>query len=51
VQTVPVERADVEGWRRSVEALYPQIRERPDFDKPMFDELSATLGEYRKAHP
>jgi len=51
VKTVAVNAADVEGWRRTVEGLYPQIRERPDVDKQMFDELRALLAEYRKAHP
>ena len=51
VQTVSVDRANVEGWRRTVEALYPQLRERPDFDKPMFDELMGILADYRKSHP
>lgn len=51
VQTVSVNAADVEGWRRTVEGLYPQIRERPDVDKPMFDELSVVLADYRKSHP
>lgn len=51
VQTVSVNAADVEEWRHTLQGLYPQIRERSDVDKQMFDELSATLGEYRKAHP
>jgi TRAP-type C4-dicarboxylate transport system substrate-binding protein len=51
VKTVSVNAADVDGWRRTVEALYPQLRERPDLDKALFDELSATLADYRKAHP
>lgn len=51
VQTVSVNASDVEGWRRTVEGLYPQIRERPDVDKAMFDELRAVLADYRKAHP
>ncbi|HET7132544.1 MAG TPA: TRAP transporter substrate-binding protein DctP, partial [Gammaproteobacteria bacterium] len=51
VQTVPVDASDVEGWRRSIESLYPQLRERPDLDKPMFDELMSTLADYRKSHP
>jgi TRAP-type C4-dicarboxylate transport system substrate-binding protein len=51
VQTVSVNAADVEGWRRTLEGLYPQIRERPDVDKQLFDELRAILAEYRKAHP
>jgi TRAP-type C4-dicarboxylate transport system substrate-binding protein len=51
VKTVSVNAADVDGWRRTVEALYPQLRERPDVDKSLFDELSATLADYRKAHP
>ena len=51
VQTVPVNASDVETWRKTIEALYPQLRERADFDKPLFDELMSTLADYRKSHP
>jgi hypothetical protein len=48
---VPVDAASVEDWRRSIESLYPQLRERSDFDKPLFDELMSALADYRKSHP
>jgi TRAP-type transport system periplasmic protein len=51
VQSVSVNAAEVEGWRHTVEALYPQLRDRPDFDKPLFDELASTLADHRKSHP
>jgi TRAP-type C4-dicarboxylate transport system substrate-binding protein len=51
VQAVPVDAASVEDWRRSIESLYPQLRERSDFDKPLFDELMSALADYRKSHP
>jgi TRAP-type C4-dicarboxylate transport system substrate-binding protein len=51
LQTVTVDAADVEGWRRTIEGIYPQLRERPDIDAAMFDELLTTLAEYRRAHP
>ena len=49
--TVTVNAADVEGWRSTIESIYPQLRERPDIDPVMFDALFAALAEYRRAHP
>ena len=48
--TVNVDNAAVEGWRRTIEGTYPQIRARPDIDAALFDELLALLAEYRAAH-
>lgn len=48
VEPVPVVAADVAGWRRTIEALFPEIRRRADIDTAMFDELVRLLGEYRR---
>jgi len=49
--TVPVNAADVEGWRRTIENLYPTLRARPDVDTAMFDSLLGVLTDFRRAHP
>ena len=51
LETVTVNEADVEGWRRTIESLYPKLRERSDIDTAMFDRLLAVLAEYRRTHP
>jgi TRAP-type C4-dicarboxylate transport system substrate-binding protein len=51
IQTVTVNASDVEGWRRTIEGLYPKLRERPDIDVPLLDQLLAVLTDYRRAHP
>jgi TRAP-type C4-dicarboxylate transport system substrate-binding protein len=51
LQTVPVNQADVEGWRRTMESIHPQLRARPDIDAAMFDRLLAALAEYRRTRP
>ena len=51
LQWVTVNAADVEGWRRIIESLYPRLRERPDIDSAMFDRLLAVLADYRRANP
>jgi TRAP-type C4-dicarboxylate transport system substrate-binding protein len=51
IQSVTVNSSDVEGWRRTVESLYPKLRERPDVDVPLLDKLLAALTEYRREHP
>ena len=51
IQSVTVNNSDVEGWRRTVESLYPKLRERPDVDVPLLDKLLAALTEYRREHP
>jgi TRAP-type C4-dicarboxylate transport system substrate-binding protein len=50
LQTVSVNAADVEGWRSTIEGIYPQLRARPDIDAAMFDRLLAILAEYRRTH-
>jgi TRAP-type C4-dicarboxylate transport system substrate-binding protein len=51
LQTVTVNSADIEGWRSTIEGIYPQLRQRPDIDAAMFDRLLAALAEYRRTHP
>jgi TRAP-type C4-dicarboxylate transport system substrate-binding protein len=51
LQTVTVNAADVEGWRRTIETLYPRLRERPDIDAAMLDRLLAVLSDHRRANP
>jgi TRAP-type C4-dicarboxylate transport system substrate-binding protein len=51
LQTVTVEGAAVEGWRRTIEGMYPQLRQRPEIDAAMFDRMLAVLAEYRRTHP
>lgn len=48
---VPVDSSDVVGWRQSIESLYPAIRERPDIDVALFDEMIELLEEYRDRSP
>jgi TRAP-type C4-dicarboxylate transport system substrate-binding protein len=51
LQTVAVNSADVNAWRSTIEGIYPKLRDRPDIDGPMFDELLGMLAEYRRANP
>jgi TRAP-type transport system periplasmic protein len=51
LRTVEVDAANVANWRRAIEGLYPRVRDRPDIDAPMFDELLGILADYRRAHP
>ena len=51
LQTVTVNDADVQGWRKTIENIHPQLRARPDIDAALFDRLLALLAEYRRAHP
>jgi TRAP-type transport system periplasmic protein len=51
LQTVPVDAANVEGWRKTIEGVYPQLRARPDIDGAMFDRMLGVLAEYRRTHP
>ena len=49
--TVTVKDADLEGWRKTIESIHPQLRMRPDMDAALFDRLLAVLAEYRRTHP
>jgi hypothetical protein len=48
---VTVNDADVDGWRRTIESIHPQLRQRPDIDAGMFDRMLAVLAEYRRTQP
>jgi TRAP-type C4-dicarboxylate transport system substrate-binding protein len=47
IETVAVNRADVESWRQVIEAQFPDIRARRDIDVSLFDEMLELLDEYR----
>lgn len=47
IETVSVNRADVESWREVIEAQYSELRSRRDVDADLFDEMLALLDEYR----
>lgn len=49
--TVNVNGSDVQGWRKSIESIHPQLRMRPDIDSALFDRLLGMLAEYRRTHP
>jgi TRAP-type C4-dicarboxylate transport system substrate-binding protein len=51
LQTVPVNAANVESWRETIEGVYPQLRTRSDIDAAMFDRMLGVLAEYRRSHP
>ena len=37
----------MEGWRDTIESLYPQIRERREIDPVVFDEIVESLTDFR----
>jgi TRAP-type C4-dicarboxylate transport system substrate-binding protein len=51
LQSVSVNATDVEGWRRTVESLYPKLRQRTDIDVALLDQLLMVLADYRRSHP
>lgn len=51
IETVTVDGADVEGWRRTIETIHPRLRERPDIDVAMLERMLGVLAEFRRAHP
>jgi TRAP-type transport system periplasmic protein len=51
IEVVEVNAANVAEWRRTIEGIYPQLRERPDIDARMLGELLGLLAEYRAARP
>jgi TRAP-type C4-dicarboxylate transport system substrate-binding protein len=51
LETVTVNAADVEGWRNTIESIFPRLRERSDIDAEMFDRMLALLAEYRRTRP
>ncbi len=51
IQSVMVNAADVVSWRKSIEGLFPELRQRPEMNIALFDELLGILADYRAAHP
>jgi TRAP-type C4-dicarboxylate transport system substrate-binding protein len=51
LQSVTVNNSDVEGWRQTVESLFPKLRERTDVDVGLLDQLLMVLADYRREHP
>jgi TRAP-type transport system periplasmic protein len=51
LQTITVEPADLASWRSTLEAVWPKLRGRPDFDTAMFERILAILAEHRRTHP
>ncbi len=47
LEFVPVSPEHIPGWRRTIEGLYPELRQRRDIDANLLDELLALLQEYR----
>lgn len=47
IEVVPVNAADVAGWRAEIEAQFPAIRQRRDIDAALFDEMLELLDEFR----
>jgi TRAP-type C4-dicarboxylate transport system substrate-binding protein len=44
---VAVGAEDVEQWRSTVEAVYPQLRQRSDIDGAAFDQMMRLIAEFR----
>lgn len=47
IEPVTANAGDVDTWRRTVANIYPALRDRPDIDGPLLDELLALLEDYR----
>ena len=47
LEFVPVSPENIARWRRTIEGLYPELRQRRDIDADLLDELLALLEEYR----
>ncbi len=47
LEFVSVDPEHVPEWRRTIEGLYPELRQRSDIDTTLLDELLALLEEYR----
>ncbi len=43
----PMNPEDIPEWRRTIEGLYPELRQRRDIDTSLLNELLALLEEYR----
>ena len=49
IDFVPVQSVDVADWRSTISSMYPRLRAREEIDAGFFDELLATLREYRSS--
>ncbi len=47
LEFVAVDPEDIQGWRRTIEGLYPELRRRSDIDTNLLDELLGLLEEFR----
>ncbi len=47
LEFVHVDPEHIPGWRRTIEGLYPELRQRRDIDTDLFNEMLALLEEYR----
>jgi TRAP-type C4-dicarboxylate transport system substrate-binding protein len=47
VAPVTINMSDIDGWRRTIESIYPDLRGRPDLDTALLEELLGLLAEYR----
>ncbi len=47
LEFVPVDAADIPGWRETIEGLYPELRARSDIDARVLDQMLSVLAEYR----
>ncbi len=47
LEFVPMNPEDIPEWRRTIEGLYPELRQRSDIDTSLLNELLALLEEYR----
>jgi TRAP-type C4-dicarboxylate transport system substrate-binding protein len=51
VKVVEVDEDRLAELRGQIEAIYPQLEQRPDIDAALFKQELALLAEYRAAHP
>lgn len=47
LEFIPVDAADIPGWRETIEGLYPELRARSDIDADLLDQMLSVLAEYR----
>ncbi len=47
IEEVRVDPSQIGGWRRRIEATYPDLRQRSDVDAQFLDRLLAVLADYR----
>ncbi len=47
LEFVPVDAADIPGWRETIEGLYPELSARSDIDANLLDQMLSILADYR----